>query len=142
LITGSTQRGIETLARRIHGAGQRAKFPFVGVSARDFPTAAEAFGIAAVEASAAGLAAIVTAVGGLKDIVVNGDNGFLIQPGDIQSLSEHLRLLAGDAKLRERMGKAARQRAEKYFDARRNAERIVSRLLEIVRKESDAGNSA
>jgi len=105
------------------------------------PTAAEAFGIAAIEAGAAGLAAIVTAVGGLTDIVVDGENGFLIQPGDVQSLNERLRLLAGDAGLRERMGKAARQRAEIYFDARRNAERVVSCLLEVARKESDAGNS-
>jgi glycosyltransferase involved in cell wall biosynthesis len=105
------------------------------------PTAAEAFGIAAIEAGAAGLAAIVTAVGGLTDIVVDGENGFLIQPGDVQSLSERLRLLAGDTRLRERMGKAARQRAEMYFDARQNAERIVSGLLEVARKKSDAGNS-
>jgi glycosyltransferase involved in cell wall biosynthesis len=106
------------------------------------PTVAEAFGIAAIEAGAAGLAAIVTAVGGLTDIVVDGENGFLIQPGDVQSLSEHLRLLASDASLRERMGKAARGRAEMYFDARRNAERIVSRLLEVAGKESDAAQPA
>jgi glycosyltransferase involved in cell wall biosynthesis len=105
------------------------------------PTAAEAFGIAAIEAGASGLAAIVTAVGGLTDIVVDGENGFLIQPGNLQSLSERLRLLAGDIGLRERMGKAARQRAEIYFDARRNAERVVSGLLKVARKESDAGNS-
>jgi glycosyltransferase involved in cell wall biosynthesis len=105
------------------------------------PTAAEAFGIAAIEAGAAGLAAIVTAVGGLTDIVVDGENGFVIQPGDVQSLSERLRLLASDAGLRERMGKVARQRVETYFDARRNAERIVSRLLEVARKDPNAGNS-
>jgi len=106
------------------------------------PTIAEAFGIAAIEAGAAGLAAIVTAVGGLTDIVIDGENGFLIQPGDVQSLSERLRLLAGDAALRERMGNAARQRAEIYFDARLNAERIVSRLLEVARKEPNVGRSA
>jgi glycosyltransferase involved in cell wall biosynthesis len=98
------------------------------------PTAAEAFGIAAIEAGAAGLAAIVTAVGGLTDIVVDGENGFLILPGDVQTLSERLRLLIGNTSLREYMGKAARHRAEMFFDARRNAGRIVSRLLEVVEK--------
>jgi glycosyltransferase involved in cell wall biosynthesis len=106
------------------------------------PTSAEAFGIAAIEAGAAGLASIVTAVGGLTDIVADGENGFLIRPGDIQSLGERLQLLANDVGLRDRMGKAARQRAEKYFDARRNAERIVSRLLEVARKEPNANISA
>ncbi|MEO7909892.1 MAG: glycosyltransferase family 4 protein, partial [Roseiflexaceae bacterium] len=106
------------------------------------PTVAEAFGIAAIEAGATGLAAIVTAVGGLTDIIIDGENGFLIQPGDVQALSERLRLLADDTNLRERMGKAARERAEIYFDARLNAERIVSRLLEVARKKPKVGNSA
>lgn len=93
------------------------------------PTEAEAFGIAAVEASAAGLPAIVTAVGGLTDIVVDGETGFLISPGDVDTLTARLRLLATDADLRRRMGQAARQRAETFFDARRNALRIVAILL-------------
>jgi glycosyltransferase involved in cell wall biosynthesis len=99
------------------------------------PTAAEAFGIAAIEASAVGLAAIVTAVGGLTDIVVDGENGFLIQPDDIKTLSHRLCMLAADPGLRERMGRAARQRAEAYFDARKNTSRLISYLLEVAARK-------
>ena len=42
LITDSTQRGVETLARRIHGAGLRAEFPFVLTRACDLPVEPEA----------------------------------------------------------------------------------------------------
>jgi two-component system response regulator PilR (NtrC family) len=42
LITASTQRGVETLARRIHARGPRAQFPFVHTSARDLPVDPEA----------------------------------------------------------------------------------------------------
>lgn len=42
LITASTQREVESLARRIHGAGRRAELPFVHVSGRDLPIAAQA----------------------------------------------------------------------------------------------------
>jgi DNA-binding NtrC family response regulator len=42
LITASTQRGVETLARRIHGAGRRAQFPFVRTWAGDLPVAPQA----------------------------------------------------------------------------------------------------
>ncbi len=44
------------------------------------PSRAEAFGIAAVEASASGLAVVASAVGGLTDIVEDGRTGFTIPP--------------------------------------------------------------
>jgi len=42
LITASTQQSIETLARRIHGNGPRARFPFVMTSAGDLSVGAQA----------------------------------------------------------------------------------------------------
>jgi glycosyltransferase involved in cell wall biosynthesis len=101
------------------------------------PTEAEAFGIAAVEASAVGLPIIANAIGGLPDIVVDGETGFLLQSGDVRVLRDHLQLLAEDAGLRERMGRAARHRAETHFDARRNAERLVGYLLEAARATNE-----
>ena len=41
LITAQTQRGVESLARRIHGAGRRAELPFVHAWACDLPIGAE-----------------------------------------------------------------------------------------------------
>jgi glycosyltransferase involved in cell wall biosynthesis len=96
------------------------------------PTEAEAFGIAAVEASAAGLPVIATAVGGLHDIVVDGETGFLLQPGNVQAMRECLLLLTQDSSRRVRMSHAARNRAARYFDARRNAGRIVTILREAA----------
>lgn len=96
------------------------------------PSHAEAFGIAAVEASALALPVIAAAVGGLSDIVVDGETGFLIQPGDRQALAEHLRRLADDSSLRHRLGQAARQRAEARFDARANAHRIGTILCQAA----------
>jgi glycosyltransferase involved in cell wall biosynthesis len=102
------------------------------------PTEAEAFGIAAVEASAAGLATIATAVGGLADIVSNGETGFLVQPRQALELQSVLQRLADDVELRHRLGHAARQRAELYFDAQRNASRIIGHLREAARSASTA----
>jgi DNA-binding NtrC family response regulator len=42
LITASTQQGVETLARRIHGTGLRAELPFIHTWACDLPIGAEA----------------------------------------------------------------------------------------------------
>jgi glycosyltransferase involved in cell wall biosynthesis len=93
------------------------------------PTEAEAFGIAAVEAAAAGIPAIVTGVGGLTDVVDDGETGFIIRPGDAQTLAARLQSLATNPDLRLRLGRAARRRAESRFDAGRNA----ARILEILR---------
>lgn len=96
------------------------------------PTHAEAFGIAAVEASAAGLPVIAARVGGLVDIVEDGETGYLIPPGDIQALADRLALLVEDASLRARLGQSSRERAEQRFDARKNAARLEEILLETA----------
>ncbi len=96
------------------------------------PTEAEAFGIAAVEASAAGLPVIASRVGGLTDVVADNVSGYLIAPGNADVLYEKLCMVLDDHALRERMGAAARARALAKFDARRNAERIVEILIEVV----------
>lgn len=74
----------------------------------------ESFGIVALEAAAAGKAAIVSAVGGLKDVVVDGETGVLVPPGDREALREALRRLCEEPETRERMGEAARARARLF----------------------------
>lgn len=93
------------------------------------PTVAEAFGIAAIEASAVGLPVITTQLGGLKDVVIEGQTGFLIPAQDGAALSDRLNRILSDPDLRLRMGQTARAHVEANFDARKN----VGRLIEIVR---------
>lgn len=74
----------------------------------------ESFGIVALEAAAAGKPTIAADHGGLRDVVVDGETGFLVEPGDREGLRTALSRLAGDAELRERMGEAARQHAGRF----------------------------
>jgi glycosyltransferase involved in cell wall biosynthesis len=97
------------------------------------PTYAEAFGIAAIEASALGLPTIATQVGGLPDIVSDQETGFLIKPGDWQALAQYLQMLAQNEMLRRQMSIAARQRAEQHFDATKNAARLAEVICEASR---------
>lgn len=92
------------------------------------PSEAEAFGIAAAEAAATGLPTVASRVGGLTDIVVDGDTGYLIAPGDSRHLMRALATLAADHDLRRRLGGAARERAVTCFDAEQNARALVSIL--------------
>lgn len=97
------------------------------------PSKAEAFGIAAIEAGAAGLPVIATNTGGLSDTVTPGITGFLINPGSVGELTRSLLWMAEHPSERAQMGKAARERVEDCFDARKNAARILDILVEIVK---------
>jgi glycosyltransferase involved in cell wall biosynthesis len=96
------------------------------------PTNAEAFGIAAAEATATGLPVIATAVGGMTDIISHGENGYLIQPGELQVLANYIYALATDINLRRSFSQAARSKAERYFDVKKNASRVIELLKDIV----------
>lgn len=96
------------------------------------PSYAEAFGIAAAEATAAGLPVIAANIGGLKDIVADGQNGFLIEPGKVQPLLEKIIYLIENPANRQEMGRASRARAERFFDASGNAAQIGQFLLDVA----------
>ena len=96
------------------------------------PTKADAFGIVAAEASACGLAVIMSDVGGARDIVVEGETGYLLAPGDLDLLVKRLSTLARDPDLRRRMGRAARARAQARFDAKKNGKKVVDTLVDVV----------
>lgn len=95
------------------------------------PTRADCFGIAAVEAMAAGLPVVMGDVGGARDIVADGETGWLIRP-DGEAL-----LAALERAWRERhtlpvMGQRGRRRAEERFDGDRNDREIIALLRSLA----------
>jgi glycosyltransferase involved in cell wall biosynthesis len=75
------------------------------------PSRREGYGVVCAEAMAHGRAVVASAVGGLLDLVVHGETGLLVPPGDTNGLREALGWLLSDADLRRRMGAAGRERA-------------------------------
>ncbi|HEY3272811.1 MAG TPA: glycosyltransferase family 4 protein [Methanocella sp.] len=80
------------------------------------PSVVEPYGIAVLEAMGCGRPVICSRVGGMTDTVDDGTTGFLVPPANPEALAEKILLLAGDTRLREAMGQAARQRVEGEFD--------------------------
>lgn len=76
----------------------------------------EPFGLVLLEAMASGKPVIATRHGGPLEIVAEGETGLLVAPGDVDELAAAMTALLRDAALRERMGRAARARAERAFD--------------------------
>jgi alpha-maltose-1-phosphate synthase len=93
------------------------------------PSIYEPFGIINLEAMACGTAVVASAVGGIKEVVVNGETGFLVpleqmkespfEPIDPEKfsrdLAEKINQLMKDRQLREKFGKAGRKRVEEKF---------------------------
>lgn len=75
------------------------------------PSLKEPYGTVYGEAMAAGLPVVGWCAGNLPYLVEDGQEGFVLPPGDIQALAGSLALLAEDEHLRHRLGEAARVRA-------------------------------
>jgi glycosyltransferase involved in cell wall biosynthesis len=86
------------------------------------PSLHEGLGVAALEAMAAGRPVVASRVGGLGEVVVDGETGALVPPGDPASLAEALRGLAADPARRARLGEAGRARVLARYTAARMAE--------------------
>jgi glycosyltransferase involved in cell wall biosynthesis len=71
------------------------------------PFAQEGFGIAALEALGFGLPVIGSSAGGVREFVRHGENGFLVAPGDHESVRRHIEALHHDRGRLIAMGTAA-----------------------------------
>src|SRR5690606_13217439 len=72
------------------------------------PSQTEGLSVALLEACAAGLAIVASRVGGNPEIIEDGVNGRLFEPGDGAALRSALGELLADGALRARLGRAAR----------------------------------
>jgi len=79
------------------------------------PSHREGFGVACLEAMAHGRPVVAGDVGGLRDLVVDGETGYLVPPRDVPALREALERLLADRDLRRRLGGAGRERAGRHF---------------------------
>jgi glycosyltransferase involved in cell wall biosynthesis len=97
------------------------------------PSGNEGTPVTTIEALAAGRPVVATRVGGVPDVVRDGEDGFLVDPGDIDELADRLATLAGDAALRARMGAAGREHVLPRYAVDRlvdDVDRLYRSLLE------------
>ena len=100
------------------------------------PSHAEGLPMAMLEAMAVGKAVVVSHVGGIPEAVVDGDNGLLVPPRDVQALAAALSRLLSDEALRRRIGARARQTVAERFSTA-----VVVDKLSGVYRELCAGEA-
>jgi glycosyltransferase involved in cell wall biosynthesis len=88
-----------------------------------------------LEAMAAGLPVVSSRVGGVPELVVDGETGLLVPPGDPEALAVALGRLVADPGLRRRLGAAGRERARRCFDVRRQRQdHLDGYARELIRR--------
>lgn len=82
-----------------------------------FPStgAAEAFGLVVIEAAASGLPSIASELPGVRTVVLDGETGLRVPPGDPETLRDAIQRMLQRPELRQELGRRARERAEKEF---------------------------
>jgi glycosyltransferase involved in cell wall biosynthesis len=91
-----------------------------------FPSTTDTLGRAVAEAQASGLPAVVCGMGGPRECIRPGVSGFVAHPDDEQAYFSKIELLLEDPRLRERMGRAARE-----FAGGMSWEAVLDGLIEL-----------
>ena len=79
------------------------------------PADMEGLGISLIQAAACQVPIIASRAGGIPEIVHDGDNGILIEPGEREPLKQALLKLLANPEQRRAMGKKGRQLVEQAF---------------------------
>jgi glycosyltransferase involved in cell wall biosynthesis len=96
------------------------------------PSRAEAFGLVNIESMAVGTPVIASATGGIKDIVRDGVDGLLFEPGNHKALAHCLIKLINNKDARSKMSVNSRQRFLEKFEIRKAAIRQADWLSDLI----------
>lgn len=103
----------------------------IGVLLSEF----EGMGRAILEYMASGLPTVATNVGGIPELIAEGKNGFLIEPGDVNNFAAKIQLLIDDELLRSSFGLNARQSFVSKFTSAEMNNRIVDIYKGLIRQK-------
>jgi glycosyltransferase involved in cell wall biosynthesis len=90
------------------------------------PSYNEGLPVAVLEAMAAGVPVVTTRVGAIPDLGIDGEAGFIVDPGSIEDLADRLAVLVDSPTLRSQFGSTGRRRVESDFTIDSTARRLAA----------------
>jgi glycosyltransferase involved in cell wall biosynthesis len=133
---------IDTWIRRLHLAPVVERIGHVEGPARFrhyhradlfcLPSHHEGAPVALLEAMSAALPVVVTRVGAMPEMVLEGEGGHLVPPGEIAPLAAAIDALLQDPSRRAAMGSANRRRWEQHYRLEQHLSGVRSLLAEVI----------
>jgi len=109
--------------------------PFLGVfDVLLWPNKIGSISMVLLEAMSMGIPVVARDIGGNRELVINGKTGYLFKNESPEEVAEIIVGLLKNKKKREAMGKAARERVEKYFNEERWIKELHKVFEEVARK--------
>lgn len=94
-----------------------------------FPSRYEPFGITPLESMACGTTSIVSSTAGCREIIVDGLNGYIINPHDRKALGELILKLLKDHKLRKKLSENAAFTIKEHY----SWDKVVEKFIDLYK---------
>jgi N-acetyl-alpha-D-glucosaminyl L-malate synthase BshA len=122
------------LEKHVHFLGKRQNIEELIASADVLllPSDNESFGLVALEAMACEVPAIVSRVGGTPEVITDGEDGFLIEPRNIEQMAARSIEILSDEQRRREMGRCARRNARARFCASKIIPRYEAFYRDVI----------
>ncbi len=140
---GAERLELEMLAgpfkEAVHFAGYQSQDAIADLLAQSnimvLPSFAEGVPVVLMEAMASGIPVISSLVAGIPELVEDGVSGFLVSPGDTETLVKRISELAADPARRANMGAVGRAKVQSDFNIQIEAARLASLFLESASQD-------
>jgi mannosyltransferase len=107
-----------------------------------FTSRNEGFGLTLLEAMASGDALVAARAGAAEAVVIPGETGLLVAPGDADALAAALETLMRDPKAAMDMGQRARDHVVRHFSIEAEAQKIVAVYVRVLGRNVVAAEAA
>jgi phosphatidylinositol alpha-1,6-mannosyltransferase len=97
------------------------------------PGSMEGFGITAIEAGACGRVVLASNLEGLKDAIIDGENGFLVEPENVQAWIKRINELLSDDDFRQEFGEKAQSYVIENYSWEKIAKKYLGEIEKVVR---------
>jgi colanic acid/amylovoran biosynthesis glycosyltransferase len=138
---GPLRKSLENLVSELH---LKDKVEFLGSLTQDelkiyyqkadvflLPSIAEAFGMVLLEAQAMKLPIVASNVGGVKYAVIENESALLVQPENIEQISEKLLYIINDSSVGLKMGGSGYRFVKKNYDIKKLNDRLERLLFSL-----------
>jgi glycosyltransferase involved in cell wall biosynthesis len=94
--------------------------------------APEPFGRVIIEGMAMSKPVVASAAGGVPELVLDGETGVLVVPGDVEGIAAAMLSLLRDSRHAQALGRAGRRRVETHFTGARHVQQVQEVYDEVL----------